>query len=497
MHTLAEIAPCEVNLREADSPRKQSRVPPSPLPRIPVIVGPTAGGKSALALELANKIGNAELITADAFQIYKGMDIGTAKPTIAERQAIPHHLLDLRDPRDPTPFTVHDWLREANAAITDIQSRGKTPIIVGGTHLYIQNFLSGMFQGPGADESLRAEFRARGLESLRQELERVDPEAAQRIHPNDERRTIRALEVFRLTGIPISTHQTQWGSQSRTDCVLAILDWPTEQINRRINARVKQMMANGFLEEVRKLRDDQAFEHGANMQAREALGYKQLLAHLEGRMPLEDAVEQIKIDTRHFAKAQRTWLRRLRITSGCVVIDAEARPATEWAELVVHACRSHGPTPPLKIEKTEITDLQHNDSMLPTRPASSFDTLAPRRADAKFRFIMIALCVLSLLLTPIGVFAGLMQHWAFAATAAGIGMSALIAACCFAAFAYRGTGALAHAELRRRNHRACPQCAYALDALPHSGACPECGRLYTLESLREDWEQIIRNENEP
>lgn len=318
-------------------------MPPS-LPRIPLIVGPTAGGKSALALELAHKLGNAELITADAFQIYKGMDIGTAKPTIAERQGIHHHLLDLRDPRDPTPFTVHDWLREANAAIVDIQSRGKAPIIVGGTHLYAKALLDGLFDGPGADPALREQLRAKGLAALREELERVDPQAAQRIHANDERRTIRALEVFHLTGKPISEHQTQWDSvapptpghldTSTPRFLLIGLDWPSEKINPRINQRVKHMMESGFLEEVRALHASGAFAPTANPQAREALGYKQLLDHLEGRRSLEDAVERIKIDTRHFAKTQRTWLKRLRLTPGSMWIDANMSPHSEWVDRV-------------------------------------------------------------------------------------------------------------------------------------------------------------------
>lgn len=306
-----------------------------------MIAGPTAGGKSALALELAQSLGNAEVITADAFQIYAGMDIGTAKPSVAERQGIPHHLLDLRDPRDPTPFTVHDWLRAANAAIEDIRSRGKHPIVVGGTHLYIKALLDGLFEGPGADSALREQFRAKGLPALREELERVDPQAAQRIHANDERRTIRALEVFHLTGKPISTHQTQWDSgapstpghldTSTPHFFLIGLDWPSEKINPRINQRVKHMMESGFLEEVRALHASGAFGPTANPQAREALGYKQLLDHLEGRRSLEDAVERIKIDTRHFAKTQRTWLKRLRLTSGSMWIDANTSPHTEWA----------------------------------------------------------------------------------------------------------------------------------------------------------------------
>lgn len=344
-------------------------MPPPQANSIPVIAGPTAGGKSALALELAHSLGNAEIITADAFQIYTGMDIGTAKPSSAERHGIPHHLIDLRDPRDPTPFTVHDWLRAANAAIADIRSRGKHPIVVGGTHLYIKALLDGLFEGPGADQALRESLRAKGLPALRQELERVDPDAARRIHANDERRTIRALEVFHLTGKPISAHQTQWdsGTPSRgcgregggqhkssdsqppasshftsdirnpTSDIsyrLIILDWPAELINPRINARVKQMMDAGFLDEVRSLHAAGAFAPGANSQAREALGYKQLLEHVEGRRSLEDAVERIKIDTRHFAKTQRTWLKRLQITPGRKSIDAANIPVSDWPSVL-------------------------------------------------------------------------------------------------------------------------------------------------------------------
>ncbi|MBS0187302.1 MAG: tRNA (adenosine(37)-N6)-dimethylallyltransferase MiaA [Planctomycetes bacterium] len=350
-----------------------------PHPRlIPLIAGPTAGGKSALAVDLALALANrgtpAEIVTADAFQIYKGMDIGTATPTLAERKNIPHHLIDLRDPRDPTPFTVHDWLRAAKEAITDIRARGKQPIVVGGTHLYVKALLDGLFEGPGADAALREQLRAKGLPALREELERIDPDAARRIHANDERRTIRALEVFHLTGKPISAHQTQWsaGAPSPREGVggggggggqplpgapsptspqsspsdiphptsdipfrLIVLDWPTELINPRINARVKNMMSGGLLEEVRALHATGAFAPAANAQAREALGYKQLLAHLEGRMSLEDAIERIKIDTRHFAKTQRTWLKRLRATPGCLPIDAAATPVDHWVASIL------------------------------------------------------------------------------------------------------------------------------------------------------------------
>ena len=521
---------------------------PSPCVRnaYPVIIGPTAGGKSDLAVRLAHALiargQPCEILAADAYQIYRGMDIGTAKPTLDERAGVPHKLIDLVDPRDT--FTASDWLALARQTIDECFARGVLPIVVGGTHLYVKLLVDGMFEGPSADEELREQLRAMGLPALRAELERIDPAAAARIHPNDERRTIRAIEVFRLTGKAISEHQKQWSlgtpafqaglqpsSSSSTSswlssedvtrlansddfgrvagfvgmnpyppdtyspvdqlvvhrrllphfalpgatyfvtwktlhdaslhpeeqqlaldaltffdgktcqvyaatvmsnhvhwivrprndtsldelvtsvkqfsareinrrrgtigsvwqaerfdhiirderylfeflryCVrnpveagacrdagdyrwtrvhtdvagsspglesrgtqdkplLVGLDWPVELINRRINLRVKLMMERGFLDEVRQLHEARAF----GSQSCEALGYKQLLAHLEGRMSLDEAVEQIKIQTRRFAKNQRTWLKRLRLTPGSVWIDATTEPAT-WVDVVV------------------------------------------------------------------------------------------------------------------------------------------------------------------
>ncbi len=276
---------------------------------IPVIIGPTAGGKSALAMALARRradLGrNAEIISADAFQVYRRMDIGTAKPPPADRAAIPHHLIDIRDPDEP--FSADDWLRLAEATISEIRSRGADPILVGGTHLYIKAFLEGMFEGPPPDEILRAALAARPATDLRAELERVDPAAAARIHPNDRRRTTRALEVFHQTGTPISTLQTQWDTRRRADARLVVLDWPAEEINRRINARVRDMISRGLADEARELWQSDAL----GPQAREALGYKQLIHHFEGAGTPEDAIERIKIESRRYAKNQRTWLRRL------------------------------------------------------------------------------------------------------------------------------------------------------------------------------------------
>lgn len=321
----------------------------APAHTLPVIVGPTAGGKSSLAVALAHALTSrgtpAEILSADAYQVYRRLDIGTAKPTIAEREGIPHHLIDIVEPTER--FTLNDWLSRAEQQIDDCRARNVIPIVVGGTHLYIKSLLEGLFEGPGADEALRAELRAIGPAALRAELERVDPQAAARIHPNDERRTIRAIEVFRLTGTPISAHQQQWdqpdapgSSRVRPDAILIGLDWPTELINPRINARVKDMISRGLVDEVRSLHlpSDQPGISLLGPTAREALGYKQLIAHLDGHASLESAIEEIKIETRRFAKNQRTWLRRLRTTPRSIWIDASAgTDVNAWVERLVES----------------------------------------------------------------------------------------------------------------------------------------------------------------
>jgi tRNA dimethylallyltransferase len=320
---------------------------------IPVICGPTAGGKSALAVAWALQLERAtgvrgEVVTADAFQVYRGMDIGTAKPTAEEQRGVRHHLIDLVEPTER--FTVEQWLSAARGVIAEVEGRGAVPIVVGGTHLYVKALLDGLFQGPPPDAALRARLEAMDAGARRAMLERVDPKAAQRIHPNDVRRTVRALEVYEQTGRPISEHQRQWdrpegeageegevggmgglGARAR----LVILDWPVEAINRRINARVKEMMARGLLEEVRGL-----LEAGRlGPQAGEALGYKQIAECLRrgGATALEEAVERIKIETRRFAKNQRTWAKRLAATPGARVIDGAEVGRAEIVQSLVRA----------------------------------------------------------------------------------------------------------------------------------------------------------------
>lgn len=301
----------------------------------PVIAGPTAGGKTALAVAIALALRergiHAEVVTADAFQIYRGMDVGTAKPTAAERRGVPHHLIDLVEPTER--FTVHDWLGRADPLVAGLRARGVVPVVVGGTNLYVKAFLDGLFEAPPTAPEVAAAVRAMTRAERRAELARVDPVAAGRIHPADERRTVRALEVFRQTGTPISVLQAQWDAErpARPEALLVGLDWPAEAINRRINARVRGMVGAGLVEEARGL-----WASGRlGAQAREAIGYKQLIPHFEGRCGLDEAVERIKIDTRRLGKNQRTWLARLRVRPGGLWIPAADRAVGDIAQIVV------------------------------------------------------------------------------------------------------------------------------------------------------------------
>ena len=294
-----------------------------------LILGPTAGGKTSLAIALANELpGGGECICADSMQVYTGMDIGTAKPTEQERLDAVHHLVDIANPSEDG-FTVESWLTHANAVIEDIRSRGKWPIVVGGTNLYIQSLLFGLFDGPDCDQEKRDELNAKENTELQERLRKLDPNAAERIHINDKRRLVRAIEVCEATGFPLSSLQSQWGKpMPREDALIIGLDWPVKTINKRINARVKTMFNEGLLEEVEALKEN------LGMQASEALGYKQILAYLRGECTLEEARERIKILTRRYAKQQRTWLRRFHVLPSAHFIEMDnisMQHATEQA----------------------------------------------------------------------------------------------------------------------------------------------------------------------
>ena len=281
--------------------------------RVITIIGCTACGKGSLGRELALTLG-AEIVSVDSMKVYRGMDIGTAKPSAADRAAIPHHLIDVADPSET--FSVARFVELADQAIADIHARNRPAVAVGGTLLYFKCFYQGLFEGPRANPQIRAEIRARaeteGLDALHAELARVDPEAGARIHRNDIRRIERALEVYQLSGTPISALQRQWASREIRrpdwDWTLIGLRRPREANNRRINERVRRMIAAGLVDEARRIWTD---PRGVSTQARQAVGYAELFDHFEGRLSLDEAVERVKIDSRHLAKHQRNWLKRL------------------------------------------------------------------------------------------------------------------------------------------------------------------------------------------
>lgn len=278
-------------------------------PGLTFIIGCTACGKSAVSFELARQL-DAEIIVVDSMKVYRRMDLGTGKPSAEKQAAIPYHLIDVVEPSEE--FSVARYVPMADRAIAEIHTRGKQILVVGGTALYIKGLSQGMFEGPGQDAEIREQLRERaqreGLQVLHDELRRIDPEAADRIHPNDYRRIERALEVYKIGGIPISKLQTQWASEpDRFDCRFVGLRRGLSDLNRRINTRVKRMLKADLLGEVRALL---AEDQPLSTQACQAVGYAQLIDHLSGRLSLEDAGEQIKIQSRRLGKMQRTWFKR-------------------------------------------------------------------------------------------------------------------------------------------------------------------------------------------
>jgi len=274
-----------------------------------VILGCTASGKSDLGESLAARLG-ASIMAVDSMQVYRGMNIGTAKPPPEVRSRLPYQMIDVADPWET--YSAARFVAEARPLLDAAARENKPLVIVAGTILYLRSLIEGMFEGPGADDAIRSELAARaekeGTTVLHTELAQVDPPAAQRIHRNDLRRIVRALEVYRLTGRPITELQTQWAAAHPAVAATYIgIHREKESLNRRINARVKKMLEMGLVEEVQRLAAD---PRGFSQEAASGVGYKQLLEHFAGRCTLEEAVEQIKIQTRYLAKMQRTWLKR-------------------------------------------------------------------------------------------------------------------------------------------------------------------------------------------
>lgn len=269
-----------------------------------VILGPTASGKSALAMALAQSAG-AEILSVDSMQVYRGMDIGTAKPTPQQQRRIGHHLIDCAEPSDV--FTVARFVQAADQVIADARRRQVPLILTGGTPLYYKALFEGLFEGPSADPALRARLASLDNAQLAAQLKQIDPVAAERIHVNDTKRLIRAIEVYELTGQPISSLQGEWGGEPRHRARWIGLQWDREALNRSINLRVREMLAHGWVDETRKLLQG---ARPISQTAAEATGYRELIEHLQGKMSLDDAAEQIKIATRQLARRQMKWFRR-------------------------------------------------------------------------------------------------------------------------------------------------------------------------------------------
>ncbi len=289
--------------------------------------GPTGSGKSRIGIALAQRLG-AEIISLDSMAIYKEMDVGTAKVTPEERKGIPHHLIDIVDPSEE--YSISQYVQAARDKIDEIQLRNNKVLFVGGTPLYLKAMLRGLFDGPTADKDFRIQLEKKmegnPPEVLHDLLKTVDPVTAERLHPNDSRRIIRALEVFEITGKPISDYQKQFDTGTPAEqCQVYVLQMPRETLYARINKRVDKMMYEGLLDEAKMLLERKV---PLGKTAKQALGYREIFDYLDKKTTFGEAVDLIKQNTRHFAKRQETWFRSL---CECRYISAE-NPEFEGVE---------------------------------------------------------------------------------------------------------------------------------------------------------------------
>jgi tRNA dimethylallyltransferase len=299
------------------------------------VVGPTASGKTRLAVELARAY-NGEVLSCDSMQIYRGMDIGTAKPTAEETDGIPHHMIDVVDPAEP--FSVGRYVEMADPVVQDILSRGKTCVICGGTGLYVDSLMAGRTFAPfpetGRRQELEALADAQGIEAVMAILEEVDPERAQKLHLSDRRRIIRAVEVWQETGKSLTQHDLETQAVApKYDPVWIGLDFENRaDLYARIDLRVDLMMKDGLVEEIQGLLDRGTPPTATSLQA---IGYKEPMAALRGEMTMEEAVEKIKQESRRYAKRQLTWFRRNKKIHW-IIQKAPLNFADTWNEAVKH-----------------------------------------------------------------------------------------------------------------------------------------------------------------
>lgn len=284
------------------------------------LTGPTAVGKSALAVEIAERLG-CEIIAMDSMTLYRGMDIGTDKPSPEDRARVPHHLIDVLDPWESA--SLEQYLKMAEAAAVEIRSRDKQPLFVGGTPLYLKACLRGVFHGPAPDpnlrDSLKEQAERHGTAYLHSRLAMVDPKAASRIPPGDVRRVLRALEVFEQTGRPISDWQEQFDQPASPAPKVGCIVRPRAELHGRINDRVHSMLQSGWIDEVRRLL---SMDPPLSRVARQAAGYSEWIDHIEGRLPLEEIVPRVQARTRQLCKRQMTWFRHI---AECTMFECSDR----------------------------------------------------------------------------------------------------------------------------------------------------------------------------
>ena len=296
-----------------------------------VIAGPTASGKTGLSVEVAKQL-HTEIVSADSMQIYQGMDVGTAKVTAQEMCGIPHHMLDIVSPMEN--YNVSRYVEDAKPIVDEILSRGKIPVIAGGTGLYINSLVYGYDLAPiPSDDAVREEitqlYEEKGGEFLLEELRRIDPKTAERLHPNNARRLIRALEVYRISGTTISDQEERTKNAPKPyDVKFFVLDTDRDKLYERINRRVDLMLENGLVEEVKTLLEQGIPKTNTSMQA---IGYKEIVEYLDGYLTLDEAVEKLKMESRRYAKRQLTWFRR---NEGAHWLEASL-PKEELAEKIL------------------------------------------------------------------------------------------------------------------------------------------------------------------
>jgi tRNA dimethylallyltransferase len=297
-------------------------------PLLIALVGPTASGKSALALRLA-AAHEGEIVSCDSLQVYRGLDIGSAKPTAEERRQVRHHLVDVADP--PDAFSAADYARLGREALASIRERGHKPLVVGGSGLYLRALLRGLFAGPSRDEALRARLEAMaaryGERRLHRWLASVDPASAARIEPADRVRVVRALEVFRKTGRPLSGHHKAGSEPLRGFDVRVLGLAPSrEDLRAAVEARTRQMLATGLVEETRRLIE----RYGPGLRPLQAIGYRQAAAVVAGALGVEEAQRDIVKETMRYAKRQMTWFRHQEQVAWCSDTTEAERLATRW-----------------------------------------------------------------------------------------------------------------------------------------------------------------------